>query len=124
MEAATEPRLVPGFEHVTGHHCGSTALRNLLGFHGAAVTEELAFGLGAGPCFYYFADDSLSPTRFTNGRTGRPSSIVARARSQDASASSAVRRRSGASVIRRKFSSSRPVRPFVKRVGESESSAK
>jgi len=71
MEAATEPRLVPGFEHVTGHHCGSTALRNLLGFHGAAVTEELAFGLGAGPCFYYFADDSLSPTRFTNGRTGR-----------------------------------------------------
>ena len=71
MEAATEPRLVPGFEHVTGHHCGSTALRNLLRFHGADVSEELAFGLGAGPCFYYFADDSLSPTRFTNGRTGR-----------------------------------------------------
>ena len=71
MEAATDPRLVPGFEHVTGHHCGSTALRNLLRFHGAEVSEELAFGLGAGPCFYYFTGEALSPTRFTNGRTGR-----------------------------------------------------
>jgi hypothetical protein len=71
MEAATNPRLVPGYEHVTGHHCGSTALRNLLRFHGAELSEEMAFGLGAGPCFYYFTGESLSPTRFTNGRTGR-----------------------------------------------------
>jgi hypothetical protein len=67
----SEPILVPGFEHVPGHHCGSTALRNLLRFHGTEVSEELAFGLGSGPCFYYFADDALSPSRFTNGRTGR-----------------------------------------------------
>ena len=40
-------------------------------FHGVEISEELAFGLGAGPCFYYFADDDLSPSRFTNGRTGR-----------------------------------------------------
>jgi hypothetical protein len=63
--------LVPGFEHIPGHHCGSTALRNLLAFHGTAISEELAFGLGAGACFYYFVSDDLSPTRFTNGRTGR-----------------------------------------------------
>ena len=63
--------LVPGFTHLPGHHCGSTALRNLLAFHGTAVSEELAFGLGAGACFYYFASEDLSPTRFTNGRTGR-----------------------------------------------------
>ena len=63
--------LVPGFEHVPGHHCGSTALRNLLAFHGTVISEELAFGLGAGACFYYFVSDDLSPTRFTNGRTGR-----------------------------------------------------
>lgn len=63
--------LVSGFEHVPGHHCGSTALRNLLAFHGTEISEELAFGLGAGACFYYFASDDLSPTRFTNGRTGR-----------------------------------------------------
>jgi hypothetical protein len=71
MEAATEPRLVPGFEHATGHHCGSTALRNLLRFHGTDLSEEMTFGLGAGPCFYYFTGEALSPTRFTNGRTGR-----------------------------------------------------
>ena len=63
--------MVPGFKHVTGHHCGSTALRNLLRFHGTDITEEMAFGLGAGPCFYYFSSDDMSPTRFTNGRTGR-----------------------------------------------------
>jgi hypothetical protein len=71
MEAATEPRFVSGFTHRPGHHCGSTALRNLLAHHGAELTEEMAFGLGAGPCFYYFAADGMSPTRFTNGRTGR-----------------------------------------------------
>ncbi len=62
---------VAGFTHHPGHHCGSTALRNLLTFHGTPVSEELAFGLGAGACFYYFASEDLSPTRFTNGRTGR-----------------------------------------------------
>ncbi len=68
MSAAT---MVPGFVHRPGHHCGSTALRNLLGFHGVDVSEELAFGLGAGACFYYFVSEDLSPSRFTNGRTGR-----------------------------------------------------
>ena len=63
--------MVPGFRHVPGNHCGSTALRNLLAFGGAEVSEELAFGLGAGPCFYYIALDGQSPSRFTNGRTSR-----------------------------------------------------
>lgn len=62
--------MVPGFVHHPGHHCGSTALRNLLGFHGTEISEELAFGLGAGACFYYLSE-GLSPTRFTNGRTAR-----------------------------------------------------
>ncbi len=62
---------VAGFTHLPGQHCGSTALRNLLAFHGTEISEELAFGLGAGACFYYFASADLSPTRFTNGRTGR-----------------------------------------------------
>ncbi|HET6830019.1 MAG TPA: BtrH N-terminal domain-containing protein [Solirubrobacterales bacterium] len=69
--AAPTATTVPGFTHRPGHHCGSTALRNLLRFHGVEVSEELAFGLGAGACFYYFVSDDLSPTRFTNGRTGR-----------------------------------------------------
>jgi hypothetical protein len=63
---------VPGYVHTPGHHCGSTALRNLLGFHGAAnLSEEMAFGLGAGACFYYLALEDASPTRWFNGRTAR-----------------------------------------------------
>jgi hypothetical protein len=63
--------MVPGYRHVPGHHCGSTALRNLLSFHGVEISEEMAFGLGAGACFYYVAVDGTSPSRFTNGRAAR-----------------------------------------------------
>jgi hypothetical protein len=62
---------VPGYVHTPGHHCGSTALRNLLGFHGVEISEEMAFGLGAGACFYYVALEEASPTRWFNGRTAR-----------------------------------------------------
>src|SRR4249919_2168919 len=63
--------MVPGYRHVPGNHCGSTALRNLLAFHGVEISEEMAFGLGAGACFYYVALDEASPTRWFNGRTAR-----------------------------------------------------
>jgi hypothetical protein len=63
--------MIPGFTHQPGNHCGSTALRNLLTFHGVPISEELAFGLGAGASFYYIPMEGISPTRFTNGRTGR-----------------------------------------------------
>jgi hypothetical protein len=63
--------MVRGYTHVPGNHCGSTALRNLLRFHGLAISEEMALGLGAGVCFYYVAIDGQSPSRFTNGRVGR-----------------------------------------------------
>ncbi|MGN6253596.1 MAG: BtrH N-terminal domain-containing protein [Solirubrobacterales bacterium] len=62
---------VPGYVHTPGHHCGSTALRNLLAFHGLEISEETAFGLGAGPGFYYLAMDGSSPSRWFNGRTAR-----------------------------------------------------
>jgi len=62
---------VPGFVHTPGHHCGSTALRNLLGFHGVEISEETAFGLGAGAGFYYLAMEDSSPSRWFNGRTAR-----------------------------------------------------
>jgi hypothetical protein len=70
MEAAQRV-MVPGYRHVPGHHCGSTALRNLLGFHGLEISEEMAFGLGAGACFYYVVAEGQSPSRFTNGRAAR-----------------------------------------------------
>ncbi len=62
---------VPGYTHTPGHHCGSTALRNLLAFHGAEISEEMAFGLGAGACFYYVSLEDASPSRWFNGRTAR-----------------------------------------------------
>jgi hypothetical protein len=69
--AATAAQMVHGYRHVPGNHCGSTALRNLLAFHGTPISEEMALGLGAGVSFYYVALDGSSPSRFTNGRTGR-----------------------------------------------------
>jgi hypothetical protein len=63
--------MVRGYRHVPGNHCGSTALRNVLGFHGIDISEEMAFGLGAGACFYYVVLDEPSPSRFTNGRAAR-----------------------------------------------------
>jgi Butirosin biosynthesis protein H, N-terminal/Domain of unknown function (DUF4872) len=62
---------VPGYVHTPGHHCGSTALRNLLAFHGVEISEEMAFGLGAGACFYYVTLKDGSPTRWFNGRAAR-----------------------------------------------------
>jgi Butirosin biosynthesis protein H, N-terminal/Domain of unknown function (DUF4872) len=69
--AASTARMVPGYRHVPGNHCGSTALRNLLAFGGLEMSEEMALGLGAGVSFYYVVLEGSSPSRFTNGRTGR-----------------------------------------------------
>jgi hypothetical protein len=68
MSELTDRVMVPGYTHTPGNHCGSTALRNLLAFHGADVSEEVAFGLGAGACFFYVTLEDQSPSRFTNGR--------------------------------------------------------
>jgi Butirosin biosynthesis protein H, N-terminal/Domain of unknown function (DUF4872) len=62
---------VPNYTHTPGQHCGSTALRNLLNFHGVEISEEMAFGLGAGACFYYVTIEDASPSRWFNGRTAR-----------------------------------------------------
>ena len=63
--------MVPGYRHAPGNHCGSTALRNVLAFHGLEMTEEMALGLGAGISFYYVVLEDSSPSRITNGRTAR-----------------------------------------------------
>lgn len=63
--------MVAGYRHLPGHHCGSTALRNLLAFAGTEISEELAFGLGAGADFFYIPLDGQSPSRLIAGRTSR-----------------------------------------------------
>ena len=32
--------IVPDYTHTPGNHCGSTALRNLLAFHGVEISED------------------------------------------------------------------------------------
>lgn len=71
VDTIAAPRMVPGYRHRPGNHCGSTALRNLLADHGVEISEEMALGLGAGVSFYYIAIDGQSPSRFTNGRVQR-----------------------------------------------------
>jgi hypothetical protein len=59
--------ILPGFEHRPGVHCGSTALADALRARGLALSEPMAFGLGAGLGFFYLASPQLSPTRMIQG---------------------------------------------------------
>lgn len=59
---------VDGYEHREGIFCGSTAIRNLLGWAGLQLSEPLAFGLGAGLDFHYLCSET-SPTRRILGRS-------------------------------------------------------
>ncbi|MGM0558724.1 MAG: BtrH N-terminal domain-containing protein [Myxococcota bacterium] len=61
-------KIVDGFEHQTGHHCGSVAMADLLRHVGHDFSEPMVFGLGAGLGFYYFKSDHVSPTRQIMGR--------------------------------------------------------
>jgi hypothetical protein len=56
------------YQHRTGTHCASTALRNLLGWAGLDLSEPMVFGLGAGLDFYYGSGDP-SPSRRVFGRS-------------------------------------------------------
>ena len=78
--------MVPGYRHVPGNHCGSTALRNLLGFHGVEISEEMAFGLGAGACFYYVVLDEHSPVAVHERPGGAARGELPRAHRRPASA--------------------------------------
>lgn len=60
---------VPGFRHVPGLHCGSTALADVWRLHGADLGEAMAFGLGRGPHFFFLRTDGPRPTRATWGRS-------------------------------------------------------
>lgn len=48
--------------HRPGVHCGSSAIRDLLEFHGLEMTEAFCFGLGAGLGITYVEiPDSATP---------------------------------------------------------------
>ena len=60
--------LLPGFEHRPGRHCGSTALANVMRYHGHDMSESLCFGLGSGLGCVYFEDPRSSPSRAFGSR--------------------------------------------------------
>jgi hypothetical protein len=61
--------VVEGYPHSKGEHCASTAMRNILAFHGLPLSEGMIFGLSSGLGFFYLSRDDLSPTRMFHGRT-------------------------------------------------------
>ncbi|MBM3127165.1 MAG: DUF4872 domain-containing protein [Chloroflexi bacterium] len=64
-------KIVSGFYHTRGNHCGSTAMRDLLHCAGLALSEAMCFGLGSGLGFHYFRDlPGAGISRFFHGRTG------------------------------------------------------
>ncbi|WP_298066881.1 BtrH N-terminal domain-containing protein [uncultured Acinetobacter sp.] len=38
----------PSVPHIAGRHCGSSAIRDLVDFHGITLSEAMCFGLGSG----------------------------------------------------------------------------
>lgn len=63
-----ETYILPGFEHRPGKHCSSTALADVMRYHGHRLSEAMCFGLGAGLGFVYFEDPRASPSRAFGSR--------------------------------------------------------
>ncbi len=61
--------ILPGFRHLPGLHCGSTALCDALRVRGLEISEPMAFGLGAGLGFHYVSAPELTPSHFLVGRS-------------------------------------------------------
>lgn len=49
-----EKIIIDGFNHFGGKHCETTAMRNVLAYHGFDVSEEMLLGLGGGVGFIYW----------------------------------------------------------------------
>lgn len=61
-------KVVSGYQHRPGLHCGSTALRNIMAHHGWDLSEAACFGLGAGLDFVYLRPAPPAPSRYIGGR--------------------------------------------------------
>ncbi len=61
--------LVEDYEHRTGEHCASTALRNILHHRGLELSEAMIVGLSGGVGFFYLRSGATSPSAMFHGRT-------------------------------------------------------
>ncbi len=55
-------KIIKGWKHIPGLHCGSVALRDVSSYFGFEFSEDMCFGLGSGLGFYYIVDKGMSPT--------------------------------------------------------------
>jgi len=64
-------KMVKGFVHRPGLHCGSSSLRDVLEFHGHKFSEDIVFGLDCGLGFAYWPAKGAVPPIFVGGRGSR-----------------------------------------------------
>ena len=76
--ASAEPTLIPGYTHVPGHHCGSTALATAMHQHdhGRAHALRLAEE-GADIVISARTGDTLEATRIASSRSWEPGRFLA-----------------------------------------------
>lgn len=55
--------------HRPGRHCASTAIRDLVNFHGIQWSEAMCFGIGAGLGIWYLSLPGQSPSRMVHVRS-------------------------------------------------------
>ena len=61
-------KIINGWKHLKGVHCGSAAIRDICCYYGRDFSEQMCFGLGAGLGFYYSCDERMNPSRIIQPR--------------------------------------------------------
>jgi len=64
-------KIVRGFVHRPGVHCGSSSLRDVFEFHGHKFSEDIVFGLNCGLGFVYWPMKRAVPLIFVGGLGSR-----------------------------------------------------
>lgn len=55
--------------HHPGRHCASTAICNMVNFHGIGFSEAMCFGIGAGLGIWYLSYSDMQPSRMIHVRS-------------------------------------------------------
>lgn len=61
-------KMISGWKHLKGVHCGSAALMDVCRHYGYDLSEQMCFGLGTGLGFYYTRDRNTDPSRLIHLR--------------------------------------------------------
>ena len=62
-------RILLPVQHHPGRHCASTALCNMVNFHGIALSEAMCFGIGAGLGIWYLETGAMKSGRMIHVRS-------------------------------------------------------